>query len=262
MNTPSTRFSKTGPASSAADLRDYNLPISSNGRSVIQYEQTPTLPVPASLLAKHRLVGAPGRGDLWDRFCTLRSRVVQTMAQNGWRTIGVTSACRGEGKTWTAVNLSIAISRLVGNTALLVDANLRRPAVHRYFNMRTDTGLAGHLREEFPVEQMLVHPTVGNLTVLPAGDSMAEYSDYFSSERMYELVQDVKQRYDNRTVIFDLPAIEDGDGVLAMLPHLDTLLLVVEDGVTRSDVLERSVEALGTMPILGTVLNKVQYEDD
>jgi capsular exopolysaccharide synthesis family protein len=208
------------------------------------------------MLERNRLVGAPGSESLWDRFSVLRSQVLRIMAHNGWRVLGITSAGRGEGKTWTAVNLAISISRQIGHTALLIDANFRRPAVHHYFDLEDRDGLASYLRKGTALERLLVHPLVGNLSVVTAGQAMFEASDFLASEHMRALVRDIGQRYTDRTVIFDLPAISDGDGVLSMLPHVDALLLVVEEGRTSRDDLARAVETLAGAALIGSVLNK------
>lgn len=240
---------------SAAETKRSTLPDRIHSRDLVPYRKAREVTVPRWLMEERRLVGAAGRHELWDHFCVLRSHVVQAMDQYGWRTLGVTSARRGEGKTWTAVNLAISVSRLVGRTALLVDANLRRPAVQDYFDIGDMNGLAEHLCEGAPLEQLLVHPAVGNLSVLAAGSAMFDSSDFLASEHMHTSVREMKLRYSNRIVIFDLPAVSDGDGVLSMLPHVDALLLVVEEGTTR-DALARAQETLESAAIIGSVLNK------
>ncbi|KAB7627876.1 CpsD/CapB family tyrosine-protein kinase [Alkalilimnicola sp. S0819] len=230
-------------------------------RGLVRYRMIPSVPVPVSLLERQRLVGAPGREPLWDRFCTLRSQVLAVMERRGWRSLGITSARPGEGKTWTAVNLAISISRRVGHTALLVDANLRRPAVHRYFDIAKRHGLANYLCDGAPLESLMLHPVVGNLSVVPAGESVADSSDFLASGQMHTLVRDITGRYANRTVLFDMPSVADGDGALAMFPHVDAVLLVVEEGSTNRETLRRAAEALGDTPIIGTVLNKGEDDD-
>lgn len=232
------------------------VPESRQGRHLIRYEQTPSVAVPSEVLDRQRMAVATGRGELRDHFGVLRSRVLSLMAAKGWRTLGITSARRGEGKTWTAVNLAVSAARRVGHTCLLVDTNLRRPAVHRHFGISGEHGLSSFLCDGVPLELVMLHPDVGNLTVVPAGVPLRDSSDFFGSQLMEGLVQEAAHRYDNRVVIFDLPAIDDGDGALAMLPHLDAVLLVVEVGATSRMALARAADALVDVPVIGTVLNK------
>ena len=218
------------------------------------------VPVPNELLARHRLIGAPGTEELRDRFGVLRSHVLRAMEQNGWQVVGITSACRGEGKTWTAVNLAISISRQLGRSALLVDGNLRRPAVHNYFELETQDGLASYLRQGTRLDRLLVYPLIGDLTVLPAGPATVEASDFLASPRMHALMQDIRASHASGTIIVDLPAIRDGDDVLCMLSHVDALLLVIEDGATSQDDLALAVETISGASIIGSVLNKSQED--
>ncbi len=252
---------KRGHALAFNDAQRDQIPEATHGGGIIRYERTLSVPVPVELLEHHRLVGAPGRGQLWDRFCVLRTRVLQTMVKHGWKSMGITSATRGEGKTWTAVNLAISIARRVGNSALLVDANLRRPTVHRHFGFDGQHGLGSHLLYDTPVEKILIHPKIGNISILPAGSMLRYSSDFFSSPRMSKLSRELKRRYADRFVIFDLPAIEDGDDVLSMLPHMDAILLVVEEGTSR-DALARACEKIHDIPLVGTVLNKGEKGSD
>jgi Mrp family chromosome partitioning ATPase len=90
----------------------------------------------------------------------LRTQVSQRMRQHGWRTLGVTSPGPGEGKTLTAINLSISVALERNQSVLLVDANLGQPSIHSYLGIDVAQGLREHLLDGTPVQRILVNPRI------------------------------------------------------------------------------------------------------
>jgi protein-tyrosine kinase len=222
----------------------------------IEYTRTRTIPLSREFLREQRIVGIDAGDPLADSYRVLRTRVLQRMAQNGWKTLGITSAVAKEGKTLTAINLSVSIAREKKHTALLIDADLRRPSVHHRLGFDSDSGLSDYLMYGAPIEDILINPGIERLTILPGHTAITDSSEHLGSKRMSRLVSEVKSRYPSRLVIFDLPPVLVGDDVVAFAPLLDAVLLVVQDGKTRKDELSRAVELLNGAEILGTVLNK------
>ncbi len=111
-----------------------------------------------------------------------------------------------DGKTTTAVNLASSLSLEVGYTVLLVDANLRHPGVHTQFGLSASEGLSDYLLDNAPLSDLLLHPKgIDDLTILPAGKVIRNSSEMLNSPRMGTLVQELKSRYPQRIIIFDLP---------------------------------------------------------
>lgn len=232
-------------------------PLASTSPAQIEYTHTRTLTVDEKVLRKNRVVTALDDQGTIDAYRLLRTRVIGRMQQNGWTTLAVTSAGAGVGKTLTAVNLGISIAMKHNYTVVVVDADLRRPTVHKLFGFTPKIGLSDYLVSGTPIEDMLVHPAgIERFVILPGNGANEASSELLSSPKMIQLVKELKNRYPARIVIFDLPPVLVGDDVVAFAPNLDTALLIVEEGSTDSDQLEKALELLGGVEIIGTVLNK------
>lgn len=196
-----------------------------------------------------------------DVYKILRTQVLHRLRENGWNMLGVTSPRDGEGKTLTAINLAIATATEPTQTVLLVDADLRAPQVHEEFGLEQGAGLTEFLLDGRPIEELLLHPGLGRMIILPGGRGTEQSAEVLASPRMVALGKELKHRYASRVVIFDLPSVLDRADVLDFGPQLDALLLVIEDGKTSEPDLQQAVQMLeGCVPILGTVLNKVGHD--
>lgn len=242
------------PASAAAAARTA---VRSPAEERIEYTQTRVVPVSQAALKRNRVLTGLGPGPIADAYGMLRTRVLHRMRQNGWQALAVTSPGQGEGKTLTAINLAISLAREVNHTVLLVDFDLRRPSIHRYFGYQPPKGLSDYVAGEATVGEILFNPSVERLVVLPNTKPMLNSSEVLSSPTVVQLVEELKSRYPERLVIFDLPPLLSTDDALAFSPYVDAVLMVVEEGGTKRDQLERAVEMLGgNATLLGTVLNK------
>jgi len=220
------------------------------------YSTTPTVSVSRELLRENRvIVGSEDPGA--SAYKILRTQTLQRMNDNKWNTLAVTSPNIAAGKTLTAINLAVSIAMEVTKTVLLIDADLRRPSVHRFFGLNPKKGLSDYLIEGGDIQELLIHPNVGRIVILPGGQPLQNSSEMLGSPRMAHLVEEVKERYPERVVVFDLPPVLAVDDALAFSPYVDACLLVVEEGRTQQDELTGAAELLqGTTNIVGTVLNK------
>ncbi len=223
----------------------------------IVYTQTRQVDLYPGWLKQHRIIAGDSQDEVARAYKALRTQVSQRMRQHGWRTLGVTSPGQGEGKTLTAINLSISLALERNQTVLLVDANLGQPSIHSYLGIDVEQGLREHLLDGTPVQQILVHPRIPGLVILPGSVPLNNSSETLSSRPMLQLVQELKRRYPMRWVIFDLPPVLVSDDVLAIAPYIDTMLLVVEEGKTMRPELARAAELVQTsnQNLIGTVLN-------
>jgi protein-tyrosine kinase len=223
----------------------------------IVYSRTRVVECPEDLLRRRRVLAGFERGSFVEGYKLLRTQVVHRLRENGWNLLGVTSPNAGEGKTLTAVNLAVSLAMETTQTVLLVDADLRKPSVHRLFGLEHAKGLADVLLDEEPLEETLVHPGIGRFVLLPGGRAVPQSAEALTSPRMTALVDELKHRYQSRILVFDLPPVLTGADVLAFGPFLDALLLVTSEGMTRRhDVEESMLRLKGAVPILGTVLNR------
>lgn len=173
------------------------------------------------------------------------------------RSLLITSGSPAEGKSITAANLAIAMAQ-AGRRVILVDADLRRPTLHRLFGIGNERGLTtALLNQDIAVDEYLARTEVKNLRLLTSGPLPPNPTELLSSQRLLDMVNNLKSCAD--IVIFDSPpilAVADA----ALLARLsDATLLVVHAGVTRASACTRSRNQLlqtGTK-LLGTVLNRV-----
>ena len=226
------------------------------GPGEIRYTRTRTVTVSRELLREQRIVAGFEPGSYKDSYKILCTQVLQRLRENGWNALAVTSPGAREGKSLTAINLAVSLALEVDQTVLLVDADLRSPRIHRHFGLPTGSGLSDYLISNTPLEDILIHPGIGGFVILPGGRPIVNSSEMLGSQKMMNLVQELKSRYPSRIVLFDLPPVLSAADALAFSPYVDAAILVVEEGGTDRDEIKRAAEMLGSTNIIGTVLNK------
>ena len=224
----------------------------------IQYTQTRVIDISPDLLKDKRVVAMQQNDVVKDAYKMLRTQVLQRMRENGWNTLAITSPKAGEGKTLTAVNLAISLASEGNQTVLLVDLDLRRPGIHTLFSHQPEKGISDYLTDNTPLSEILFNPGIDRLVVVPAGEPIVDSSELLSTQKMTDLVAELKQRYPSRLVLFDLPPLLLTDDALAFLPNADAALMVLEEGKTQEEDLLHAIELLQGTAVLGTVLNKAE----
>ncbi|ARN74081.1 CpsD/CapB family tyrosine-protein kinase [Oceanicoccus sagamiensis] len=222
----------------------------------ISYTKTRQVTLDEDMLRKNRVVAGFNFDQRAEPYRQLRTQVLQKLRANSWKTLAVTSPNENAGKTLTAVNLAISLSKEVNQTVLLVDLDLRTPSVLNALAIEVDHGLMDHLNDDVSLGDILVNPDFERLVILPGKANENYSSEILSSPKMTELLQDLTNRYESRILIFDLPALLVNDDALTFTPFVDAALLVVEEGVTTADQIERSLQMLEGTNLLGTILNK------
>lgn len=221
------------------------------------YSQTASIQLDPQLLLKNRIIANQVDHDVTDVFRSLRAQVLRRLGRDGCSTLGITSLGEGEGKTTLAINLAMAVSMDVNQTVLLVDADLRNPGVARYLGIDVQKGLADILAARASIEECLVNPGLPRFCILPACDSIDNSAELLSSPQMLQLVRELKNRYADRLVIFDLPPLMTVGDTIGFLPLIEATLLVVRDGAVQSADLRRMSGLLQEHNLIGTVLNAV-----
>jgi protein-tyrosine kinase len=222
------------------------------------YECTRVVNIDRDHLVRHKVISVCTENPASDQIKILRSEILNGIGALEGNSLLVTSARDGEGKTLTAINLAISIAQELDRTVLLVDANLRRPAVHRYLGLGENSGLSDYLQNKADISNLLVNPGIKKLTVLPAGKPLANSSELLAAPRMERVVKEMKARYPDRMIIFDTPPVLISADALALGRFVDGVVLVVEAEKTSKEDVVRVVELLKDRPIVGTVLNKAK----
>ncbi len=218
--------------------------------------RSPVIQVDRNALENQRILPPGATGPVGSPYKMLRTQVLRRLEQLGANTLAVMSPTEGAGKTLTAINLAITIAAETGRTALLVDLDLRNPNIHRRFGFQPEMGIEECLISRHPVQDAMVK-IMGyeRLTVLPAMHRMESSSELLTDQVMASLVAELRNRYANRIVIFDLPPVLQADDALAFSRHVQAGLMVVNEGRTQRDDVVRSIELLRDLTIVGTVLN-------
>jgi Mrp family chromosome partitioning ATPase len=206
------------------------------------------------LLEQNRIV-IDERSSASAAYKVLRTRVLQRMRRNGWKTLAVTGTCPNEGKTLTAINLSINLAWHLTTSVVLVDLDLRNPSVHRYLGIDTRFGVMDYLNGDVPLVRAGVRPGIERLGVVMNDRPVANASELLSSPEAMQLIEEVK-RGDDRIAIFDMPPVFAGDDVLAFAPLVDAVLIVLAQGTTNRASLVALRELLQNVNVIGSVLNR------
>ncbi len=191
-----------------------------------------------------------------EEYNKLRSRIITlTQGDEFYNTLMVTSTIGEEGKTLTAINLAIALAKGYDHTVLLVDADLRRPALHKFFNLKPKVGLIQCLTENVPISDALIKTGIGKLVILPAGGSISNPVELLASNQMKELVSELKHRYPERYVIFDTPPILPFADAQVLAPVVDGTIFVVREGKAKLKDVKEAIHSLHDTNIFGLVYN-------
>lgn len=213
----------------------------------------------ADVLRRSRLLGPALTGPAAEGFKMLRTQVTQRMQQHGWNTLAVLAPTSGDGATTVALNLAMAISTDPKRSALLVDFNLRKPGIAAALGIPGEPGVEQCLMHEYRIEEVFVRlKGYEHLLLAPASGPVAQSSELLGSESTRNLVAELKTRYADRYVIFDLPPVLGSDDALSFAPLVDAVLLVIAEGRTRIEDIQRCFELLKNRPVVGTVLNRAR----
>jgi capsular exopolysaccharide synthesis family protein len=175
--------------------------------------------------------------------------------------ITVVSGGAGEGKSTTLVNLAYICAQ-GGYSTLMIDADLRRPRLHTFFDINNSVGLTNYLTTTVPLEDVVLQTSIENLYFMPSGILPADASGILNSRRMSELIQEVKSRFD--LVLVDSPPILGVSDASVISSEVDLTMIVVQHRKLPRNMLVRVKQAVENVggTVLGVVLNNVDLRSD
>ncbi len=191
-----------------------------------------------------------------DQVKILRTQMLQRLLSTGGNSVLITSPRPGEGKTVNAINIAISIAQEVDRTVLLIDANLRKPAIHKYLGLAEGKGLAEYLLGKASISEVLINPGIDKLTIMPGGTPLTTSSEMLGASRMADLVEEMKNRYKDRILVFDGPDILTNADSQVFSKLVDGIVMVVEAEKTTKQDIKQAIERLGESPLIGTIFNK------
>lgn len=223
----------------------------------IAYSVTRSFASPAEHLESHRIMMTTSMGAAPAAYRMLRTQVLQRMDARTWRSLAIFSPGPNDGKTTTAINLAVSLASDRLHTVLLVDFDFKRPTIASCFGLTPEFGVDDVLTGRSRLQDCLYHPEdFERLVLLPARSTLDNSSEILAGPRSRELVAELRGRYRDRVIIFDLPPVLNADDALAFAPLVEAGLVVASEGRTRRNDLVRTIELLSATPLVGTVLNR------
>ncbi len=212
---------------------------------------------PADVLEANRIVIPGGHNAATAAFRMLRTQVMQRMDANGWRTLAMFSPGSSDGKTTTAANLAISLASDQMHSVLLVEFDFKRPTLAARFGLEPEYGSDDVVTGRASVQDCLYRPRgLERFLLMPARAALVNSSEVMVGSRSRAMVSELRARYPERIVLFDLPPVLTADDALAFAPLVECGLVVASEGRTRRKDLVRTLELLSKTPIVGTVLNR------
>jgi len=245
-NLPSTGRNAIRQTRSLVSARDHDDPITDKSRKI---------KLDREILTGNHIITDAIDPAVRTAYKMLRTRLLQRLRANGWRSIAVTSAAQGDGKSLTAINLAISLAGDVNHNVCLVDLDLHHSSIARYLGLNPKTGVSDYLSNKATAESIFIRPDIERLVIAPNVRQVTHSSELLSSPPMYEL-NEMLLSDPNRIVIYDLPPLLSADDMLAFEPITDAILLVISERATSRTDSVKACELLENLNVVGTVLNR------
>ena len=185
---------------------------------------------------------------------SIRTNIIFSAHEKPLKSLLVTSAGPQEGKSTTVINLGIVFAQ-GGNRVLIVDSDLRRPRIHRAFNVTRAKGLTNLIMNEAVVDEVIIHSEVPGLAIIPCGPIPPNPSELLGSTRMDEVIKELEGLFD--VILFDSPPVVAVTDAVVLSKKVDGVVLIIKSGKTTFEMLNKAQRQLGDVKadILGSVLN-------
>ena len=189
----------------------------------------------------------------------LRTSLMYSKNEDNCNIILVSSPGPGEGKTTTIANLAITYANL-GKRTLLIDSDLRKPVIHKVFNVDKTPGLTSYLTQDEKLSSIINKTDIENLEVITSGVVPPNPSELLDSKKMNSFIKEIKNEYD--VVLFDSPPLIAVTDPYVLLKHIKQFVLVVRAGVTERGGLNRVLTAIkqSNLEVTGVVMNAMKEE--
>ncbi|KZE38899.1 capsular biosynthesis protein [Bhargavaea cecembensis] len=212
--------------------------------------------------ARKLVVAANPRSVVSEQFRTLRSNITFSAVDKEMKTILVTSALPGDGKSTISANLATLFAQ-DGKRVLFIDADMRKPTVQYTFSLTNAAGLSTVLTQQRLAGEVIRESEISpNLHIMTSGPIPPNPAELLGSRSMAVLMNEMAQQYD--LIVFDAPPVLSVTDAQLLANKVDGTLLVVNTGVTEKENIEKAKEQLGNAQarILGAVMNNFEMDKD
>jgi capsular exopolysaccharide synthesis family protein len=217
-------------------------------RGLVSYD------VSAARVEPHLVAITQPRSAYCEQFRSLRTRILQAGEREDMRTIVVTSAGMGEGKTVTALNLAWLLAQTEGVRALVIDSDLRQPCATEYLAIDAPVGLSEVLGGELSFQDAIVRLDPAGLYLLPGGQARDDVAELLSGPTFAGVIAEARRMFD--FIIIDAPPLGIFTDANVLINRADGALMVVHAGKTKYTLVDKLLEALPRERMLGVVLNR------
>lgn len=200
---------------------------------------------------------APPNSFAAEQFRRLRTHIL-FRAPDPPHSILITSTAPQEGKTMVAMNLALAISQEIHKRAVLVDADLRLPAL--FLEKHRHQGLSTYLADQAPLSEIMVDSGIENLKLIPGGPSSPRSPELIGSKRMAELLAALRALGDDTFTVIDSPPILSTTEPILLANLVEAVILVVRAERVPKRAIRRALDIIGRKKILGVVLNEIDLK--
>jgi len=189
-----------------------------------------------------------------EAYRSLRTNLMFTKDTGRIRSLVLTSNEPGDGKSFTAANLTITLAQLKSNT-LLIDSDLRRGVLHNTFGVPKEPGFSNYLTDVVPLQSIIHETQVPNLSMISCGSLIPNPSELLGSHQMQRFLDEVRRKFD--LVVFDTPPLNAATDAVVVGTQVDAVVLVIRAGKTTRDLAKSKLELFSSVPakLLGVVLN-------
>lgn len=245
-------------------LKESSLMSISRPREVdkVIWADLPPLKFDTDTILRNRIVTANRSDPAHVAFDMMRTKLLQTMRQNDWTSVAITSPTPACGKTFTALNLAFSLANQQDCRTLLLDLDLKRPQIGKTLGLKAPPSIEGFLRGEIEAGDIFMRH--GDNLAIAANKYPVQYSaELLQSVAAAEAIQKMRNRMTPDVVIFDLPPMLSADDVLAFLPNVDCVVLIAaaeHSTLADVDVCEQALAEKTN--VLGVVLNKSRFSTE
>ncbi|WP_245710863.1 CpsD/CapB family tyrosine-protein kinase [Citreimonas salinaria] len=219
-------------------------------------------------LDRHRIVAARRDDPAHAAFDMLRTRLLQALSDNGWKRVAITSPTARCGKTFTAANLAISLSRQENCRTVMLDLDLRRPSLHTTLGHADPAAIGAMLRGEVAPSGHLLRLGQNdfdgghNLAIGFNGRREPYAAELMQDPRTADTLSRIEAELAPDVMLFDLPPALYTDDVMALRPHFDGVILVIGGGITTPKEVKSVERRMGDrVPLLCMVLNMAEDSD-
>lgn len=217
--------------------------------------------IPVDTLQRRLITHEDPKSPVSEAYRSLRTSLIYSKNGAKSKTILVSSPGPGEGKTTTIINLAITYANL-GKKTILIDGDLRKPVIHKVFNLDNNFGLTHYLSNvKEGSNEVIVSSDIENLHLISSGAIPPNPSELLGTSELEKLLSELKEKYD--VVLFDAPPIMAVTDAIIMSKNIDKLVLVVRSGKTDKGGLRRTLSILNQVKIQlsGIVVNAMDFSN-